>query len=161
MLKLNAGLSRKVGEPHYGSRGASVNVELELESGLGADPDGLLTRIRGLFELARRAVDQELAGPPGETAGHGAGPTGPANTNGHGAAPPRRAAARSGAGADPRPATMSQLRAIRALCGRQGLDGDRLARTRFQAGSLEALTLPEASSIIDELKAAAGNGGGR
>ena len=33
MLKLNAGISRKVGEPNYGSRGASVNVELELESG--------------------------------------------------------------------------------------------------------------------------------
>jgi hypothetical protein len=30
MLKLNAGLSRKVGEPDYGSRGASVNLELEV-----------------------------------------------------------------------------------------------------------------------------------
>ena len=34
MLKLNAGFSRKVGEPNYGSRGASVNVELEGESNL-------------------------------------------------------------------------------------------------------------------------------
>ncbi len=38
MLKLNAGFSRKVDEPNYGSRGASVNVELELESGLVGDP---------------------------------------------------------------------------------------------------------------------------
>ncbi len=62
MLKLNAGLSRKVGEPNYGSRGASVNVELEVESSLISDPDGLLNRIRGLFDLARKSVDEELNG---------------------------------------------------------------------------------------------------
>ncbi|MGZ0174755.1 MAG: hypothetical protein ACKVHE_35095 [Planctomycetales bacterium] len=29
-MKLNVGLSRKIGEPNFGSRGASVNLELEL-----------------------------------------------------------------------------------------------------------------------------------
>ena len=48
MLKLNAGFSRKVGEPNYGSRGASVNVELEVESNLIGDPDALKRRIRQL-----------------------------------------------------------------------------------------------------------------
>ena len=33
MLKLDAGFSRKVGEPNCGSRGASVNTELEVERG--------------------------------------------------------------------------------------------------------------------------------
>jgi hypothetical protein len=60
MLKLNAGFSRKVGEPNYGSRGASVNVELEVESGLIGDPDALMTRIRNLFTIAKRSVDSEL-----------------------------------------------------------------------------------------------------
>jgi hypothetical protein len=32
-LKLNVGLSRKIGEENYGSRGASVNLELELDAG--------------------------------------------------------------------------------------------------------------------------------
>src|SRR5258706_7659366 len=60
MLKLNAGLSRKVGEPDYGSRGASVNLELEVEGNLIGEPDALLDRIRKLFSLARTAVDGEL-----------------------------------------------------------------------------------------------------
>ena len=39
MIKLNAGFSRKVGEANYSSRGASVNLELKLESSMIADPD--------------------------------------------------------------------------------------------------------------------------
>jgi hypothetical protein len=70
MLKLNAGFSRKVGEPNYGSRGASVNVELEVESGLIADPDALMTRVRNLFTIAKRSVGAELgsAAPNSNTA---------------------------------------------------------------------------------------------
>ncbi len=60
MIKLNAGFSRKVGEPNYGSRGASVNVDLELESALMQDPEKLHEKIRALFAIARKAVDEEL-----------------------------------------------------------------------------------------------------
>ncbi len=45
MIKLNAGFSRKVGEPNYGSRGASVNVELELESDIHQTRTGPLGRL--------------------------------------------------------------------------------------------------------------------
>ncbi len=30
MIRLDVGLSRKVGEPDFGSRGASVNLDIEL-----------------------------------------------------------------------------------------------------------------------------------
>ena len=60
MIKLNAGFSRKVGEVNYGSRGASVNLELELDSGAIQDSDKLHEKIRALFGLARKAVDEEL-----------------------------------------------------------------------------------------------------
>ena len=71
MIRLNAGFSRKVGEPNYGSRGASVNVELELESSLVGDPDALLDRIKGLYAIARRAVESELESGPASTNGNG------------------------------------------------------------------------------------------
>ena len=58
MITLNAGFSRKVGEANYGSRGANVN--LELESGAIQDAGALHEKIRALFALARRAVDEEL-----------------------------------------------------------------------------------------------------
>ena len=49
---LNVGLSKKVGEPDYGSRGASVNLETELDAGLVNDPDRLRDRIRQLFQCS-------------------------------------------------------------------------------------------------------------
>ena len=60
MIKLTAGFSRKVGEANYSSRGASVNLELELESSMIADPAKMQEKIRALFGLARKAVDEEL-----------------------------------------------------------------------------------------------------
>lgn len=67
-LKLNVGLSRKVGEPNFGSRGASVHLELELDSALVTEPDRLRDRIRSLFQLVRAAVDEELRGLPARRA---------------------------------------------------------------------------------------------
>jgi len=144
MLKINAGFSRKIGEPNFGSRGASVNVELELESGLIAEPDALAGRIRKLFDLARQSVDDELAGEPQ-----------PKDRSNNGSAPNGR---------DTRTATSSQIRAIRAICDRHNLDAARLAIEKFRVHRVEDLTVREASALIDELKstaAAARNGGGR
>jgi hypothetical protein len=153
MLKVNAGFSRKVGEPNYGSRGASVNVELEVESGLIGDPNALVTRIRNLFTIAKRSVDAELGGAA-------------SNPNGDGRAPrePQAGGHRNNQSSDVRYATTSQVRAIRAICQCQNVDPIRLAAERFQVNDLEELTLREASMPIDDLKAGNGNpraGGGR
>lgn len=133
MIKLNTGFSRKVGEPSYGSRGASVNVELELEGHLIQDPGALQQRIRQLFTLAKAAVDEELSGaaapapasPPAETV------------------PERNA-------------TASQLRAIRAIANRLGLDPQIVTRDELGA-QLDQLTLRQASTLIDRLKQRNGN----
>ena len=139
MLKINAGFSRKVGEANYGSRGASVNVELEVESNLVNDPDALMGRIRKLFDLARRSVDEELQnGRPNQTQPGAAGDRGRGHS--HDGERPVRAA------------TTSQIRAIRAIARQRQLDADRLANDRFRVNSLEELSVREASDLIDELK---------
>ena len=81
MIKLNAGFSRKVGEANYGSRGASVNLELELESSMIADPDKMHEKIRALFGLARRAVDEELRNGNGSATRDGDHPPEPKKTD--------------------------------------------------------------------------------
>ena len=67
-LKTNVGLSRKVGDSNYGSRGASVNLEVELDSSLLQEPERLLDRIRQLFRLAQQSVDEELSRQDGTNA---------------------------------------------------------------------------------------------
>ena len=58
--KLNIGLSRKIGEENYGSRGASVNLEVELDSGMISDSQLLRDRMRSLYAMARQSVEEEL-----------------------------------------------------------------------------------------------------
>ena len=149
MMKLNAGFSRKVGEPNYGSRGASVNVELEVESSLVGDADALMNRIRNLFAIAKRAVDAELNGTPASQDS----PNSQTNHHGNGSQN-----SRSTDGEPVRNATVSQLRAIRSICNRQGLDAAQLANERFQVDDLNELTLREASTLIDHLKTEPVNG---
>jgi hypothetical protein len=151
MIKLNCGISRKIGEPNYGSRGASVNVELELESSAAQDAGVLHEKIRRLFAVAKASVDEEL-GLAGRPAGPGtplpAKP--PANGQASGRTPPGPNG-RNGTNGD-RPATESQLRAIRAICGRLGLDADQEASRMCQKPAAR-ICLAEASKLIDHLKA--------
>jgi len=142
MLKLNVGFNRKTGEANYGSRGASVNLELELDSSLVGDADRLKERIRQLFTLAKASVDEELAGNV------------PAGSSGASANGQRRSSGRR--------ATASQARALNAIADRQKLNLAALLSGRFGVDQPEDLSITEASALIDELKATAtGNGAAR
>ena len=132
MIKLNAGVSRKVGEPNYGSRGASVNVELELESSVVNDTEALYEKIRRLFALAKKSVDEELGISASVTSNGGA----PGRTAPNG---------------ETRPATEKQKHAIAAICSENGIDGDQESMALFSR-PVAGLTLPQASQLIDRLK---------
>lgn len=158
-LKLNVGLSKKIGLPGYGSLGASVNLELELDSSAIGDPDRLRQQVRHLFGQAKLSIEEELHGqqttPHGEN-GHSREPHRNGIDDGSSRPTTERANGRNGHSQGPssngRAATNSQARAIRAIAGRQGLDLRQLLGSRFRLQRPEDLSLTDASALIDELK---------
>lgn len=140
-LKVNVGLTRKVGESNYGSRGASVNVELELESALAGEPAKLQERIRQLFDMVRASVAEELHASPVTNGSSSNGHTPPSEGNG--------TAARKGSF---RAATQSQVRALLAIAKSKNVNLTRLLRGRHHVDRPDELSVQEASALIDLLK---------
>ncbi len=141
-MTVNVGLAKKIGEPNYGSRGATINIALELDSALISAPDKLQGRIRQLFELVRSSVDDELNG--------NRHANGFARANGqskNGARPSSPA---------PRPATTSQIKAINAIALQHRVDLPLVLRNRFQLTRPEELSIKQASELIDVLKSSNG-----
>lgn len=149
-LKLNVGASKKIADQSYGSRGASVNVEMELDSTLVAEPAKLQDKIRQLFGLVRVSLAEELNG------GSHAGPK-DTDSNGNGS---RAAPNDNQRTSNPRPATQSQCKALHAISRSKQVNLNQLLRDRFHIGKPEDLSIKEASSLIDELKNGNGQGGG-
>jgi hypothetical protein len=82
-----------------------------VESGLIGDPDALMTRIRSLFTIAKRSVDAELGSAAPDPSGDGRAPREPEPNRGRKHQP-------------------SEVRAIQAICNRQGLDARQVANDR-------------------------------
>jgi hypothetical protein len=144
-LKLTVGLARKVGQPNYGSLGASCGVEVELENSLlGGNPDAFRARVRDAFVACRRAVDDELerlqAAPDGKRTKDGLEHS---ESNGTDREDSRAR----------RPATPRQLRTIVAIARRQRANLESLLRTEYGVASPDELSLTQASRLIDGLRA--------
>ncbi|MBM4073699.1 MAG: hypothetical protein FJ271_32975 [Planctomycetes bacterium] len=145
-LKLNIGLSKKVGESNYGSRGASLNVEIELESALIVEPAKFQERVRQVFALVRTSLDEELNGN-----GHA-----PSTDNGNGKTQqPANGPSRNGG---QRQATNSQIKAIHAIARSRRIDIGQFLNDRFHVNRADDLSIKEASAAIDELKGDAKDG---
>ena len=163
-MKLNVGLSRKVGEANYGSRGASVNLEQEVDATLINEPERLQERIREMFGLAKASIEEELQAEPSQS------PASAQRSNDRTAANTRQqhANGRSGgsraatngsrsngngrtATTNPPPATASQVRALHAIANRKGLSLEAVVNGQYGVNEPESLTIKEASELIDEL----------
>jgi hypothetical protein len=171
-LKVNVGLSKKIGLPQYGSLGASCHVEVELDSTLlFADLDGFQEKVKRAYVACHQAVSDEIQRQ--QVAGSLNGVSTAVNSNGHhdhgdrvagnghgkpGNGNPARNGARdrsdSGSRGSHR-ATSKQLSYARQLAGKiQGLGYralENLVATMLDK-QLADLSSLEASSLIDTLK---------
>jgi len=149
-LKVNCGLSKKIGQPDYGSLGASCHVEFEAESTLlQTDLEAFHRHVRNAFTVCQQAVNDELARHQPESTLDGrvsrdtqTSPSGNGQRNGNGANGQR--------------ASQKQVEYIQQLSRQiHGLGVRRLetlANKMFDKPVAD-LTSMDASGLIDTLKA--------
>jgi hypothetical protein len=161
-MKLNVGVSRKLGLPNFGSVGASCNLELELDATLlERDLEAFHAQIRGAYMAAHKAVHDELARlqaagtqaptkPPARNAVNGSGAgSGHDRGNGKAVLAGRTAAEAPRSG---KPATAGQVSAICSIARQRETDLIAILRSEYDVQRPEDLTLRQASALIDRLK---------
>jgi hypothetical protein len=165
MLKLHAGVSKKVGLPGFSSASASCTIEAELDSSLLNDTAGFQIVVQRAYQSCEQAVQDQIARLTNDVPNDTSQPqphdvvevrTSPAisgariTTNGADTQVTNRAIFRDAP--SPRPATASQVKAIRAIAARRKIDLVGLLRERFGLTTADELGIRQASNLIDELK---------
>ena len=167
MLKLHAGVSKKVGLPGFSSASASCTIEAELDGSLLQDREGFQTVVQRAYQSCEKAVQDQIARLTNDGPDDASQPntqpqevievrTGPAirgvtvATNGAETRETNSAVFRDAP--SPRPATASQVKAIRAIAARRKIDLVGMLRERFGLTTADELGIRQASSLIDELK---------
>ncbi len=156
MLKLHAGVSKKVGLPGFSSASASCTIEAELDSSLLQDHEGFQVVVQRAYASCEKAVQDQIARLTHDGHSDASQPpeivevrTAPTNT---GASVNRIPTSQFSTQPSPRPATASQVRAIRAIAARRKIDLVGLLRERFGLTTADELGIRQASYLIDELK---------
>ena len=156
MLKLHAGVSKKVGLPGFSSASASCTIEAELDSSLLQDHEGFQVVVQRAYQSCEKAVEDQIARLTSEGQSDAIQSqevievrTSPAIS---GATVTRIPAAHFQNQPNPRPATASQVKAIRAIAARRKIDLVGLLRERFGLTTADELGIRQASNLIDELK---------
>jgi hypothetical protein len=170
MLKLHAGVSKKVGLPGFSSASASCTIEAELDSSLLNDTEGFQIVVQRAYQSCEQAVHDQIArltsdgtetSQPQEVVEVRTSPAisgatvtriPAAQCTIKGAEMPLTNRAVFRDAPSPRPATASQVKAIRAIAARRKIDLVGLLRERFGLTTADELGIRQASNLIDELK---------
>jgi hypothetical protein len=155
MLKLHAGVSKKVGLPGFSSASASCTIEAEVDSSLLQDHEGFQVVVRRAYQSCEKAVQNQMA----RLTSDGTEVTQPqeiievcTSPTVSGATITRIPAAQFSTQPSPRPATASPVHALRAIAARRKIDLVGLLRERFGLTTADELGIRQASNLIDELK---------
>ena len=161
-LKINVGLSKKLGLPDYGSAGASCHVEFEVEGSLlQSDLDGFHRHVRNAYVACRQAVQDELARhQPNGGSGDGRVQQQAEPQQAHGSASSTQSDTgrgyRNGNGNSGHAASQKQVDYIQQLARQiRGLGVRRLdtLADKMFGKPMATLTSMDASGLIDTLKA--------
>ena len=153
MLKLNVGISKKIGLPDYGSLGTTCNVEVEVDGRLIFDDlEAFHQKVRQAYVACAQAVNDELARQQGSVSQTDSQTNGttltdpPAATNGSG----HRNGTNGGG------ASQKQLNYANQLAGQiNGLGARRLEAlaNKMFGKPIAGMSSLDASGLIDTLKA--------
>jgi hypothetical protein len=167
MLKLHAGVSKKVGLPGFSSASASCTIEAELDSSLLQDHEGFQIVVQRAYQSCEQAVQDQIARLTNDGQSDDSQPnTQPQEMIEVRTSPAIRGVTVTARGAETRetnravfrdapshrPATASQVKAIRAIAARRKIDLVGMLRERFGLTTADELGIRQASNLIDELK---------
>lgn len=167
-LRLTVSISQKIGQPNYGSLGASCQVECELEQGLlQQDAERFQEAAEEVYAVCAQAVAAELSRlqSPSSPARltyegtHVPGPDSEAAIDATLAAEGNPTASRNGETSRearttrPRFASPAQARAIRSMSQKLLIDLNKILWECFQVERVEELTVANASTLIQRLQA--------
>lgn len=144
--KVTVGLQQKIGQPNFGSIGASCTIEIQLDDDEACHPGVIANRVTQSFAQCRASIEKELSLHEAEH------PSGAPRVV-HGPAEPRLAPdRRSATDRAPRAATEAQVRAIRAIASKAGVSLASELEQGFGVHNPNQLTMAQASQMIDSLK---------
>jgi hypothetical protein len=161
-MKINVGLSKKVGLPDYGSLGATCNFEFEADQSLLQDDESLRRNVRNAYAACSQAVSDELARQQGHANGNGAAssqratPTNQASVQSNGNGSNGNGNGNGSNGKTGRSPSEKQMTFLRQLAGRiPGLGVRKLdaVSQKMFGKPIAALSVLQISSMIDTLKA--------
>jgi hypothetical protein len=141
MILISANLSKKVPLPNVGYSSQQYGASIEIEVGDADSPESIHGKMRKLYALLNRTVDEQIS----------SATAGPAQPDGNGAS--AQAKPSNGGNGTNRVAraTAAQCKAIFAICKSRGLDMQ-AALADFHVADPAELSVRDASRLIDALK---------
>ena len=146
-VKINVGVAKKVGQPNFGSAGATCNVEFEIDGGYdNGSTERFQDAVRRAYAACRTAVESELTAQDSK----------PQLGSSHQPPATNRTANQSNPGTQTRGATASQVRAIHAIANHSGISLAAVL-SEFNVSRPDDLSVRDASTVIDQLKSLSGS----